>query len=191
MSWTPFKYRSMNWSEMLVELRRRRQLVFHPIAFSTSIQSLSNVKISKKTKLSANSLQYEVGLGHPDILDFCLKKWQSLTTATYLMIPCSPWFFEKTVTSTNYTPKAGAILRTPLEHTVCFKVLSSSNYNVKPMPITGGMSKTLKEIHYFFLIQGYEDIEPYIPCGSLIHNQRSSAFCCRDSARFSGLIKMC
>ena len=71
MSWTPFKYRSMNWSEMLVELRRRRQLVFHPIAFSTSIQSLWNVKISKKknTVSQLTSIRGRFGTSrHPPFL---------------------------------------------------------------------------------------------------------------------------
>ena len=138
MSWTPFKCRSMNWSEMLVELRRRRQLVFHPIAFSTSIQSLWNVKNSKKKTVSQlTSVRGRFGTsGHPR---FLLQEMAIANNRYVTMLSDDTMltliFWKNLSHPTNSTPKAGAILRTPLEHTVWFKVLSSSNYNVKSMPI--------------------------------------------------------
>ena len=70
---------------------------------------------------------------------------------------------------TPLRPKAGAILRTPLEHTenqgpFHHLITMWNNANCH-----SGMSKTLKEIHYFFLVQGYEDIDPYIPSDSFSH----------------------
>lgn len=164
-----YVYRSMNWSEMLVELWRRCQLVFHPIAFSTSIQSLSNFKISKKTKTVSQltSIRGRFGTsGHPRFLlkemAIANNRYVSDDTMLTLIFGKNSHINQLHPEGRSYTANSTRTHRLKRSFHHLITMWNHANCH-------SGMSKTLKEIHYFFLIQGYEDIEPYIPSHSFSH----------------------